>query len=150
MKRSLDLIFFSFCGFMAYSCTHDSHDSSIQISNETNETFQGAAYYEQRLFKPGDFGSAAWRIPVITQLEDGTLLIANDKRKIDGSDLPNDIDVVCRISNDNGRTWSELITIEEGKGVDHGCGDPAIVQAANGDVICAYVQDYGTFESSVQ
>ena len=33
------------------------------------------------LYRPGDYGSANWRIPAILSLDDGSLLAVNDKRK---------------------------------------------------------------------
>ena len=146
-KTLLCIALFALLSIISFSCTHN---SEIIIEDYTSYTSSKEQYYEQRLFSANDFGSKAWRIPVITQLFNGNLLIVCDKRKISVDDLPNDIDVVCRISKDNGRTWSELITIAEGHGIDHGCGDPAVVQASNGDVICAYVRDYGTIESTVE
>ena len=73
-------------------------------------------YYEQCLFRPGDFSSANWRIPAICSLPDGTLLITCDRRKYNESDLPEDIDIVSRRSTDNGRTCNDPVTIAQGNG----------------------------------
>ena len=100
------------------------------------------------LFRPGDYGSANWRIPAILCLRDGTLLITCDKRKNNESDLPQDIDIVSRRSTDGGRTWSEPVTIAEGTGYKHGYGDAALVQCANLDVVCVFVGGNGLFASS--
>ena len=59
------------------------------------------------LYHMGDYGSHYWRIPALLCLDDGTLLAVNDKRKYSYKDLPEDIDIVCRRSTDNGVTWSE-------------------------------------------
>ena len=40
------------------------------------------------LYRPGDYGSANWRIPALLCLDDGTLLAINDKRKYNETDLP--------------------------------------------------------------
>ena len=105
-------------------------------------------YYEQCLFRPGDYGSTNWRIPAICCLPDGTLLITCDRRKYNETDLPEDIDIVSRRSTDNGRTWSEPVTIAEGTGRKHGFGDAALVVCENGDVICVFVGGNGLFASS--
>ena len=105
-------------------------------------------YYEQCLFRPGDYGSANWRIPAICCLPDGTLLIACDRRKYNEADLPEDIDIVSRRSTDNGRTWSEPVTIARGTGRKQGFGDAALVVCQNGDVVCAFVGGNGLFASS--
>lgn len=105
-------------------------------------------YYEQCLYRPGDYGSTNWRIPAICCLNDGTLLAVCDKRKYNESDLPEDIDIVMRRSTDNGRTWSEPLTIAEGTGHKKGFGDAALVECENGDVVCVFVGGNGLFASS--
>ena len=105
-------------------------------------------YYEQCLYRPGDYGSTNWRIPTICCLSDGSLLAVCDKRKYNESDLPEDIDIVIRRSNDNGRTWSEPQTIAEGTGRKQGFGDAALVECQNGDVVCVFVGGNGLFQSS--
>lgn len=105
-------------------------------------------YYEQCLYRPGDYGSTNWRIPAICCLNDGTLLAVCDKRKYNESDLPEDIDIVMRRSTDNGRSWSEPLTIAEGTGRKQGFGDAALVECENGDVVCVFVGGNGLFASS--
>ena len=105
-------------------------------------------YYEQCLYRPGDYNSTNWRIPAICCLSDGSLLAVCDKRKYNESDLPEDIDIVIRRSNDNGRTWSEPQTIVEGTGRKQGFGDAALVECQNGDVVCVFVGGNGLFQSS--
>ena len=106
--------------------------------------------YKKRLFAPGDYGSTDYRIPAICTMPDGSLLAVNDKRKFNESDLPQDIDVVCRRSTDNGRFWSEPVTIARGTGKDRGYGDPALVVCANGDVLCLFAGHNGFFQSTEQ
>lgn len=100
------------------------------------------------LYRRGDYGSTNWRIPAILSLDDGTLLAVNDKRKYNHRDLPEDIDIVCRRSTDLGRTWSEQQTLIEGRGRGRGYGDPALVQATNGDVLCLFAGHNGYFQST--
>lgn len=126
-------------------CTkHKANDTNMP---ETPET-EPIEFYEQCLFRPGDYGSTHWRIPAIICLKDGSLLIACDKRKYNESDLPEDIDIVVRRSTDNGRTWTEPLTIAEGTGRKHGFGDAALVECDNGDVVCVFVGGNGLFASS--
>lgn len=101
------------------------------------------------LYRPGDYGSANWRIPAILCLDDATLLAVNDKRKYNESDLPEDIDIVYRRSVDKGDLWSEPQTLIEGQGRGKGYGDPALVQCANGDVLCLFAGHNGYFASTV-
>lgn len=100
------------------------------------------------LFMPGDYGSKNYRIPALRVLYDGSILIANDKRKYNETDLPEDIDIVSRRSTDGGHTWTEPVTIVEGRGVGKGFGDPVLVQAADGSVICAFVGGAGLWNST--
>ena len=111
-------------------------------------TEDSIVYYEQCLYHPGDYGSTNWRIPAICCLSDGTLLAVCDKRKYNEADLPEDIDIVVRRSTDNGRTWTEPQTIAEGTGRKQGFGDAALVECANGDVVCVFVGGNGLFASS--
>lgn len=104
-------------------------------------------FYEQRLYAPGDYHSLYWRIPAIAALPDGSLLVVNDKRKYNEGDLPSDIDIVSRRSEDWGLTWSDPVTLAKGTGVKQGFGDPAIV-VSDGHVICAYVGGNGLWAST--
>lgn len=107
-----------------------------------------AIFYRHRLYAPGDYGSANWRIPALCALPDGSLLAVNDKRKFNEGDLPQDIDIVACRSTDNGRTWSEPVTIVAGQGVKKGFGDPALVVTEKGEVICAFAGGNGYFQST--
>jgi sialidase-1 len=107
-----------------------------------------SSFYRQRLFAPGDYNSTNWRIPALLALSDGSLLAVNDKRKYNEGDLPQDIDIVARRSTDNGRTWSEPVTIAEGRGVKKGFGDPALVETETGEVICVFAGGNGYFQST--
>ena len=100
------------------------------------------------LYRPGDYGSANWRIPALLCLDDGNLLAVNDKRKYNEGDLPEDIDIVFRRSTDLGRTWSEPQTLIAGQGRERGYGDPALVQCPNGDVLCLFAGHNGYFQST--
>lgn len=102
----------------------------------------------QRIYAPGDYGSANWRIPALLCLDDGTLLVVNDKRKYNETDLPEDIDIVYRRSADLGKTWSEPQTMIAGQGRGRGYGDPALVQCDNGDVLCLFAGHNGYFQST--
>jgi len=78
------------------------------------------------LFRSGNYNSRNYRIPAIITAKDGTLVTLTDKRKNNDRDLPQDIDVVCRYSEDLGKTWSEPVTVAEGTGLRHGFGDAAL------------------------
>lgn len=117
-------------------------------TDPVNEVGDTTTAFEVCLFQPGDYGSQNWRIPAVLCLDDGTLLMTCDRRKNNESDLPQDIDIVCRRSSDGGRTWSEPTTIAEGTGYKQGYGDAALVQCSNGDIICAFAGHNGYFQSN--
>jgi len=119
MKRILLMLLLP---LVAWGCTKPVPESPVDPP-----VVDTIKYYEQCLFRPGDYGSTNWRIPAICCLPDGSLLIICDRRKYNESDLPEDIDIVSRRSTDNGRIWSEPVTIAQGTGRKHGFGDAALV-----------------------
>lgn len=98
----------------------------------------------------GDYGSAGYRIPAIITLPDGTLLITSDKRKNNDLDLPEDIDIIAQRSTDGGRSWSDPVTVAEGRGFNKGYGDAALVTTASGDVLCAFSGGTGVWPSTLE
>lgn len=120
-------------------------NATVPVANTTDA--EAPFFYEQRLYAPGDYQSLYWRIPAITALPDGSLLAVNDKRKFNEGDLPSDIDIVSRRSDDCGRTWSQPVTLAKGTGFKQGFGDPAVVES-NGHVVCAFVGGNGLWAST--
>ncbi len=59
-----------------------------------------------------------YRIPSLVITNDGNLVASADERFFTGSDNPNKIDKVVRISKDNGYTWGEQITAVATMGED--------------------------------
>lgn len=101
------------------------------------------------LFAPGDYGSVAYRIPGIITAWDGSLVAITDKRKYNQSDIPEDIDIVVRRSTDNGKTWSEPVTMAQGTGQYHGYGDAAIVKTnTENELLCIFIGGNGLFAST--
>ena len=118
------------------------------VTAEPEQQFAADTAFSLCLFRPGDYGSANWRIPAVLCLDDGTLLMTCDRRKYNEADLPEDIDIVSRRSTDGGHTWSEPVAIAEGTGRKQGFGDAALVQCANGDVVCVFVGGNGLWAST--
>ena len=88
---------------------------------------------------PMDKGTRYYRIPAITVTKDGKrLVILTDDRKSHGSDLPSHCYVVAQYSDDNGKSWSEPVTVAgtAETGGNYGHGDASIVtNRDNGDII---------------
>ena len=88
---------------------------------------------------PMDKGSLYYRIPAITVTKDGKrLVILTDDRKGHNADLPSHCYLVAQYSDDNGRTWSDPVTVAgtAETGGNYGHGDASIVtNRDNGDII---------------
>lgn len=98
-------------------------------------------------------GSRYYRIPAITTAKNGWLVAVTDKRFGSNGDLPNNIDVVARVSKDNGITWSEPVTIAGTAelGGNYGHGDPAIVtDMVTGDIFVLVCSKEGFFYGTPQ
>ena len=103
----------------------------------------------QRIVKRGDDGSEFYRIPAIAFAPDNqTLITATDKRWRSIYDLPQKIDVIIKISEDNGKTWTPALTITGGKYDPIGYGDPVLLVDRQANLIfCLFTGNKGTFDS---
>ena len=94
---------------------------------------------EGAVLMPMDKGSLYYRIPAITVTKDGKRLVTlTDDRKGHNSDLPSHCYLVAQYSEDNGRTWSDPVTVAgtTETGGNYGHGDASIVtNRENGEII---------------
>ena len=98
------------------------------------------------LFSGGDFGSAAYRIPALASIGKRVILAA-DARINNNGDLPNNIDIVSRFSDDGGITWSEPVVVADLG--EFGASDPALVyDKKSGDLLCLFASHKGLFGST--
>lgn len=124
-------------------------DAVLNRINEPNrvDTLDADPEYAQRVYQvqqflgmPDTYGSHYYRIPAMVVAKDGSIVTAYDKRFESLGDAGSHrIDLVSRRSTDGGKTWSEPLTIAEGRGAggfDNGFGDPALVVTAKGRIIC--------------
>ncbi len=128
---------------------------SITTDKETHNFQYGSPYGARQILlrrtlvlAPGDYSSNNYRIPAICTAQDGTLVTLTDKRKNNAGDLPQDIDIVCRRSTDGGKTWSEPVTVAQGKGYGKGFGDACLIKAKSGKLVTLFVGGR-QFQSSV-
>jgi hypothetical protein len=95
-------------------------------------------------FLPRDNGSRVYRIPAMVVADDGSIVVAADKRYESYTDIGGGhvIDIVVRRSTDGGKTWSEPITIAKGVGTADnnrcGFGDPSLVKGKDGKLYCLF------------
>lgn len=100
------------------------------------------------VFDMGDGGSKFFRIPALTVLPDGAVIAVADRRWDSLKDLPARIDVVCRRSDDGGRSWHPTVAIAANDSTG-GYGDPAIaVDPLSGDLLCVMTHGNGLWEST--
>lgn len=94
---------------------------------------------EGAVLMPMDKGSLYYRIPAIATSADGKRLVTlTDDRKNHNADLPSHCYVVAQYSEDNGRTWSDPVTVAgtASTGGDYGHGDASLItNRINGDII---------------
>ncbi|MBQ0019099.1 MAG: exo-alpha-sialidase [Bacteroidales bacterium] len=94
---------------------------------------------EGSVLMPMDKGSLYYRIPAIATSADGKRLVTlTDDRKNHNADLPSHCYVVAQYSEDNGRTWSDPVTVAgtADRGGDYGHGDASLItNRINGDII---------------
>lgn len=139
----------------------DAEIATLTIDNNINNVEGGNPEHSTTVFLTAStveylntYGSRYYRIPAITTAMNGWLVAVTDKRWDSNGDLPNNIDVVARVSKDNGKTWTEPVTIAGTAelGGDYGHGDPAIVtDRVTGDIFVLVTSKegfyYGTPES---
>lgn len=79
---------------------------------------------EVTVFRNGENGYGCYRIPAIVKAPDGALLAFAEGRRNDCGDF-GDVDIVLRISRDNGKTWgAPILVVDFGNGQ---AGNPAPV-----------------------
>jgi sialidase-1 len=100
------------------------------------------------LFNKGDAGYGCYRIPAIVKTKAGTLLAFAEARRTWCADSQ-EIDLVMRRSDDDGRTWSAPQTVLSGTDTDPNAvatrGNPApIVDYETGRIVLLTTMDPGT------
>ncbi len=103
---------------------------------------------EGAVLMPMDKGSLYYRIPAITVTKDGKRLVTlTDDRKNHNGDLPSHCYLVAQYSEDNGRTWSDPVTVAgtPDTGGDYGHGDASIVTNRDNGEIVGIMTSAGTY-----
>src|SRR5690606_22809056 len=85
------------------------------------------------IYKENTGGFQVYRIPAIVTANSGRLLAFAEARKLRSGGDSGDIDMVVKLSDDNGKTWGSMITIwDEGLNT---CGNPVpIVDEVTGKI----------------
>ena len=103
---------------------------------------------EGAVLMPMDKGSLYYRIPAITVTKDGKRLVTlTDDRKHHNTDLPSHCYLVAQYSEDNGKTWSDPVTVAgtAETGGNYGHGDASIVTNRDNGEIIGIMTSAGTY-----
>ncbi len=134
---------------ITYTC--NSNETTLDLTAVGDPADRGAMVFNAHSypFLPRDNGSRVYRIPAMVVAEDGSIVVAADKRYQSHTDIGNGghvIDIVVRRSTDGGKTWSAPVTIAKGEGStasggdDKRCGfgDPSLVKGKDGKLYCLF------------
>ena len=122
--------------------------ASLTSTAQTPVSYTDGDIMRSLVMNKGDYDSKFYRIPAITTLPDGSIIVVGDKRIETLNDLPGKIDVVARRSTDGGRTWGPYITVAE-HDENGGYGDPALVyDRRTGDLIVISSHGNGLWDKS--
>ena len=119
---------------------------TLDLTNVGDPADRGAMVFNAQSYPylPRDNGSRVYRIPAMIVADDGSIVVAADKRYESYTDIGGGhvIDIVVRRSTDDGKTWSEPVTIAKGVGTADnnrcGFGDPSLVKGKDGKLYCLF------------
>ena len=130
---------------ITYTC--NSKETTLDLTAVGDPADRGAMVFNVHSypFLPRDNGSRVYRIPAMIVADDGSIVVACDKRYNSHTDIGagHVIDIVVRRSTDGGKTWSAPVTIAKGLGTADdakcGYGDPSLVKGKDGKLYCLFV-----------
>lgn len=130
---------------ITYTC--NDNVTNLDLTDVGDPADRGAMIFNAHSypFLPRDNGSRVYRIPAMIVADDGSIVVAADKRYESHTDIGagHVIDIVIRRSTDGGKTWSEPVTIAKGLGSTDddkcGYGDPSLVKGKDGKIYCLFV-----------
>lgn len=136
--RNLHLFYTALISIATFACSCTTPDNPTPPQPEPQRP--AAERFEVfQLLNPSDI---PYRIPALAVTKDGTLIAVADYRH-SGTDIGvtnnGRIDLHYRLSYDNGNTWTDVMTLIEGKGAESpdfmnvGFGDPCIVADRESD-----------------
>lgn len=136
--HNLHIFYTALIGIATFACSCTTPDNPTPPQPEPQKP--AAERFEVfQLLNPSDI---PYRIPALAVTKDGTLIAVADYRH-SGTDIGvtnnGRIDLHYRLSYDNGNTWTDVMTLIEGKGAESpdfmnvGFGDPCIVADRESD-----------------
>lgn len=120
--------------FLAAACSSGGDEPANPGGSEGGEP-QPEANVTSQVYKPGESGYAAFRIPAVVVSKAGTVLAFAEGR-VDGSADDGNIDLLVKRSEDNGNTWSTPIKVYDDG--ENRCQNPAPVVLDNGRILLLF------------
>lgn len=141
VRRKISLLLMFFIGFYSFtSCGSEGTVNPIDdpVEEPDDDPDNGFNY----VFKEESNGYQVFRIPAIVKSTDGKLLAFAEARKLRSNGDSGDIDMVVKVSEDNGKTWGDMITIwDDGLNT---CGNPVpIVDKETGRIHLLLTWNHG-------
>ncbi|WP_288489354.1 sialidase family protein [Alistipes finegoldii] len=123
--------------FLAAACSSGGDEPANPGGNEGGGGGepQPEANVTSQVYKPGESGYAAFRIPAVVVSKAGTVLAFAEGR-VDGSADDGNIDLLVKRSEDNGNTWSTPIKVYDDG--ENRCQNPAPVVLDNGRILLLF------------
>lgn len=129
---------------ITYTC--NAQETTLDLSSIGDPSDRGAMVFNTRTypFLPSTYDSRVYRIPAMVVADDGSIVVAADKRYQSYTDIGGGhvIDIVVRRSTDGGKTWSNPVVIAKGQGTADndkcGYGDPSLIKGKDGKIYCFY------------
>ena len=129
---------------ITYTC--NAQETTLDLSSIGDPSDRGAMVFNTRTypFLPSTYDSRVYRIPAMVVADDGSIVVAADKRYQSHTDIGGGhvIDIVVRRSTDGGKTWSNPVVIAKGQGTADndkcGYGDPSLIKGKDGKIYCFY------------
>ena len=128
---------------LTYTCNEN--ETVLDLTSVGDPADRGAMVFNVHSypFLPRDNGSRVYRIPAMVVADDGSIVVACDKRYDSHTDIGRGhvIDIVVRRSTDGGRTWGEPVVVAKGDNSNDatcGYGDPSLYKGNDGKLYCLY------------
>ena len=128
---------------ITYTC--NDNETTLDLTSVGDPADRGAMVFNTRSypFLPWDNGSRVYRIPAMVVADDGSIVVACDKRYDSYRDIGGGhvIDIVVRRSTDGGKTWSEPVVVAKGDNSSDatcGYGDPSLIKGNDGKIYCIF------------
>ncbi|KXK40425.1 MAG: exo-alpha-sialidase [Saprospiraceae bacterium] len=130
----------------AWLHTYSKNGIETTLDDPVNQVLRPVLLKHKLLFSGGDYGSQHYRIPAIASRGQRIVVVA-DARISNNGDLPGNIDLISRFSEDGGQTWSSPVIVADFG--NNGASDPALVyDKVTGDLLCLFASHNGLFAST--